>query len=369
MKKLFTSESVCMGHPDKLCDLISDSILDEYLKKDSSSRVACEVAVGKNMVFVTGEITSRGEVDIEDICRNTIKSIGYFGDVDIDYKTCEVIVNVSRQSSDIELGTNDLVGGAGDQGIMFGYACDETDSFMPLGITLAHSLTKRLDECRKNSIISGIGADGKSQVTVEYENDKIKRIDTIIISIQHRENKDLDLLKKEIKELVISKVIPNELIDNDTKIYINPTGRFVIGGPLGDSGLTGRKIIVDTYGGYARVGGGAFSGKDATKVDRSAAYMARFMAKNIVANGLARKCEIQLSYAIGRSEPVSVFIDCFNTNKIPLEKIEEKILNNFDLTPKGIIDYLHLREPIFKMTTNYGHFGKEELPWEKIIRL
>ena len=369
MKKYFTSESVCEGHPDKLCDYISDSILDECLRKDKKSRVACEVAAGKNMVFVTGEITTNSELNIEKIVRKAIKEIGYFGDTDIDYKSCEVIINMSKQSSDIALGTNDRVGGAGDQGIMFGYATNETEELLPLGFVLAHKLAKRLTEVRKNEIISGIGADGKTQVTVEYDGDQIKRIDTILISVQHRENKDLEVLKKELKNNVIDYIIPKEYIDSETKILINPTGRFVIGGPLGDSGVTGRKIIVDTYGGYARHGGGAFSGKDGTKVDRSAAYMARCIAKNVVANGYASKCEVQLSYAIGISEPISIYIDTFGTNRIIEEEILNKIKKRFDLTPKGIIKYLSLNKPIFKKTTNYGHFTKSNLPWEKIIKL
>ncbi len=369
MKKLFTSESVCAGHPDKLCDLISDTILDEYLKLDKTSRVACEVAAGKNMIFITGEITSNKELDIEKIVRKVIKEIGYFGDTDIDYKTCKIILNISKQSPDIAIGTNDEVGGAGDQGMMFGYACDETEEYMPLGITLAHKITKKLDEVRKEKRIKGIGPDGKSQVTIEYENDKIKRIDTILISIQHHESKPLEELKKEIKKEIIDTVIPKDLIDKDTKILINPTGRFVIGGPLGDSGLTGRKIIVDTYGGYARHGGGAFSGKDGTKVDRSGAYMARWIAKNIVANGYAKRCEIQLSYAIGMKEPISININTDNTNTISEEELEKKIQKTFNFTPQGIIKELNLREPIFTKTTNYGHFGKKELPWEKIIKL
>ena len=316
MKKLFTSESVCSGHPDKVCDLISDTILDEYLKLDEASRVACEVAAGKNTVFITGEITSKGKLDIEKTVRETIKNIGYFGDTDIDYKTCKIIINISKHSPDIAMGTNDDIGGAGDQGMMFGYACRETEDYMPLGIILAHKLTKRLEDARREKIIDGIGPDGKAQVTVEYENDKIKRIDTILISIQHKENKKLEELKAEVKKEIIEPVVPNELIDKNTKLLINPTGRFVIGGPLGDSGLTGRKIIVDTYGGYARHGGGAFSGKDGTKVDRSGAYMARWIAKNIVANHFADKCEIQLSYAIGIKEPISININTYNTNNI-----------------------------------------------------
>ena len=378
MKKYFTSESVCEGHPDKLCDLISDSILDAYLEKDKNSRVGCEVVAGKDTIFVTGEITSKGIVDIEEVVRDTIKKIGYFGKgIDIDYKTCDVIINVSKQSVDIALGVDNSLEdkngedvcsfGAGDQGIMFGYACDETDEYMPLAISLAHKLTKRLSYVRKNNIIEGLGPDGKAQVTVEYEDGKPKRIDTIVISIQHSSSVNLSLLKEKIISLVIEEVIPHDLLNN-TRYLINPTGRFTIGGPLGDSGLTGRKIIVDTYGGYARHGGGAFSGKDATKVDRSASYMARHIAKNIVANGYARRCEIQLSYAIGVAKPISIFVDTFGTGSITNEEIVSKINNSFDLTPKGIIDYLDLQRPIYKETTNYGHFGRDNLPWEKIIK-
>jgi len=369
MKKLFTSESVTEGHPDKLCDLISDSILDEYLKKDKNVRAGIETVAGKNTIFITGEITSNIEIDIEKIVRNTIKQIGYLGKQDIDYKTCNIIINVSKQSEDIALGTNDDVGGAGDQGMMFGFACNETKELMPLSISLAHALTKRLTTVRKEKIIKGLGPDGKAQVTVEYDGDRIKRIDTIIVSTEHKKNKKLEILKEEITKEVINKVIPSNLLDKDTKILINPTGRFVIGGPLGDSGLTGRKIIVDTYGGYARHGGGAFSGKDPTKVDRSASYMARHIAKNIVANHYADKCEIQLSYAIGVKEPISININTYNTNKISEEEILNIILNKFDLTPQGIINYLDLRKPIYTKTTNYGHFGKEDLSWERIINL
>ena len=369
MKNLFTSESVTEGHPDKLCDFISDSILDAYLEMDENSRVGCECVAGKNTIFVTGEITSNAQINIEKIVRNAIKEIGYFGDRDIDYQKCNVIINISKQSQDIALGTNDEVGGAGDQGMMFGFACDETEEFMPLGISLAHKLTRRLCEVRKNGIIEGLGADGKSQVTIEYINNVPKRVDTIVISTQHNENKNITELKEEVMDEVINKVIPNNLLDQNTKFFINPTGRFVIGGPLGDSGLTGRKIIVDTYGGYARHGGGAFSGKDPTKVDRSASYMARHIAKNIVANGYAKKCEIQLSYAIGVAQPVSIYINTFSTNTISEDEIITKIMKKFDLTPKGIITYLNLRKPIYTKTTNYGHFGKNDLEWEKIIEL
>ena len=369
MIKFFTSESVTEGHPDKLCDLISDSILDAYLAKDKHSRVACETMASKNMIVVTGEITSKAKINIEKIVRNTIKEIGYFGSTDINYKTCEIIVNISKQSPDIALGTNDEVGGAGDQGMMFGYACDDTKENMPIAISLAHALTKRLTEVRKKNIIKGLGPDGKAQVTVKYNNDKIDKVDTILISTQHLENIKLDDLTIEIKKYVIDKVIPKNLMDKNTKILINPTGRFVIGGPLGDSGLTGRKIIVDTYGGYAHHGGGAFSGKDPSKVDRSAAYMARYVAKNIVANGYAKKCEIQIAYAIGKEEPVSFYVNTFNTGKVSDDKIIEIINNNFDFRPKAIIKTLDLLKPRYTKTTNYGHFGKKGLPWEKVIKI
>ena len=380
MKKLFTSESVTEGHPDKLCDFISDSVLDSYLEKDSNSRVACETVAGKDTIFITGEISSTANVDIEEVARNAIKEIGYFGKgIDIDYKTCKIIVNISKQSPDIAQGVDksleDKEGqdvkseGAGDQGIMFGYATDETEELMPLPISLAHKLAKRLTDVRKQNEIAYLGPDGKVQVTVEYEDDKPIRVDTIVVSTQHRENINLEILKKEIKEKVINQIVPAELLDENTKYFINPTGRFVIGGPYGDSGLTGRKIIVDTYGGFSRHGGGAFSGKDPTKVDRSAAYMARHIAKNIVANKLARKCEIQLAYSIGVAKPVGVYVDTFGTNTIPEEEISDLINKRFDLTPRGIINYLDLQKPIYRRTTNYGHFGKENLPWERIETL
>lgn len=371
MKKFFTSESVTEGHPDKLCDFISDSILDAYLEKDENARVACETVASKGEVIVTGEITSTAEnINIEEIVRNAIKKIGYDNaNTDIDYRTCKIHVNISKQSPDIALGTNDEIGGAGDQGMMFGFACDETEEYMPLPISLAHKLAKKLTEVRKNGEINYLRPDGKTQVTVEYDGDKPVRIDTIVVSAQHNEDANLDTLRKDIMEKVIDSVVPQNMLDENTKYYINPTGRFAIGGPLGDSGLTGRKIIVDTYGGYSRHGGGAFSGKDATKVDRSASYMARFIAKNIVANGYAKKCEIQLSYAIGIAKPISIYIDTFGTATIPEEEIAEKIKSKFDLTPKGIIKYLDLKKPIYKETTNYGHFGKENLAWEKIIEI
>ena len=379
MKYLFTSESVTEGHPDKLCDYISDSVLDECLKQDKNSRVACETLASKGEIYITGEITSKANINIEQIARNAIKEIGYNNaNLDIDYRTCKIIVNISKQSQDIAMGVDksleDKEGkgvkseGAGDQGIMFGFACDETKELMPLPISLAHKLAKKLSEARKNKEIRGLRPDGKVQVTVEYDDGKPLRVDTVVLSTQHIDGIDIEKLRKEVKEKIIFKIIPNNLLDENTKYYINPTGRFVIGGPLGDSGLTGRKIIVDTYGGYARHGGGAFSGKDPTKVDRSASYMARFLAKNIVANGYAKKCEIQLSYAIGVAKPVSIFVDTFGTEEIPSIEIIKKV-EKFDLTPRGIINYLDLQRPIYKLTTNYGHFGKENLPWEKIVKM
>ena len=380
MKKLFTSESVTEGHPDKLCDYISDSILDAFLAKDKNARVACETMASKGEVYITGEITSFAKVDIEDIARNVIKEVGY-GDenLDIDYRTCRIIINISKQSQDIAMGVDKsfedkegervLSEGAGDQGMMFGFAVDETPELMPLPISIAHKLSRRLAEVRKQGIIKGLRPDGKVQVTVEYEDDKPIRIDTIVVSTQHEADIDMEELKEQIKENVINYEIRGNLLDENTKYYINPTGRFVIGGPLGDSGLTGRKIIVDTYGGYARHGGGAFSGKDPTKVDRSAAYMARHIAKNVVANKLAKKCEIQLSYAIGVARPISIYVDTFGTNLIPEEEIVKRIENRFNLTPRGIIDYLELQKPIYRLTTNYGHFGNKILPWEQLIKI
>ena len=369
MKKYyFTSESVTEGHPDKLCDLISDSILDEYLKQDENSRVAVETFASKDKITVAGQVTSNGEVDIENLVRNVIKKVGYDNEkTDMDYRTCKIDINITKQSSDIAMGVD--VGGAGDQGIMFGYATDETENYMPYAIDMAHKLAKRLADVRKENEITYLRPDGKTQVTIEYEDNMPKRIDTILISTQHLEEVTMDRLKKDLIEKVINVVVPKEMMDENTKIYINPTGRFVIGGPLGDTGLTGRKLIVDTYGGYSRHGGGAFSGKDASKVDRSASYMLRHIAKNIVANGYAKKCELQVSYAIGMEKPISIWVNTFGTNKIPEEDIIKIIEEKFDLTPNGIIKYLDLKKPIYTKTTNYGHFGKEEMPWEKVIAI
>ena len=377
MYKYFTSESVTEGHPDKLCDYISDSLLDEFMKGDKKSRCGIETVAGKDTIFVTGEVTSNSNVDVEQVVRNAIRDIGYLGNNDIDYRTCNVIVNLSKQSPDIALGVDNsleqkegvaLGEGAGDQGLMFGYASRETEEYMPLAITLAHKLARRLTEVRKNNIIQGIAPDGKTEVTVLYDNDKPIKVTNVVVSTAHTEDKDINLLKEEIKKEVVYKIIPSELIDNDTKIYINPTGRFVISGPKGDSGLTGRKIIVDTYGGYAPHGGGAFSGKDPTKVDRSASYMARFLAKNIVANNYADKCLIELSYVIGVANPISIFVDTYGTGKISEEEIIKKIKDNFNLTPRGIINFLNLENISYKETTNYGHFGKENMPWERIVK-
>lgn len=364
-KYYFTSESVTEGHPDKMCDTISDKILDEYLKQDKKSRVAIETFASKDQIIVAGQITSNVKVDIEKIVRQTIKEIGYDNSkTDIDYRTCKIETNITIQSPDIGQGVD--IGGAGDQGIMFGYACDETENYMPYAIDMAHKLSKRLTEVRKSGEISYLRPDGKVQVTVEYEEDKPKRIDSILISTQHLEGISSEVLRKDLIERVIKEVTPKDKIDEKTKIYINPTGRFVIGGPLGDTGLTGRKIIVDTYGGYAQHGGGAFSGKDPSKVDRSAAYMLRHIAKSIVANGLAQKCEIQISYGIGMKEPLSIFVNTFGTGTKKDDEIVELIKNNFDLTPNGIIKYLDLQNPIYSLTTNYGHFGKNHLKWEEI---
>ena len=369
MKKyLFTSESVTEGHPDKVCDLISDTILDECLKQDKNSRVAIETFASKNKITVAGQITTKGYVNIEKVVRDVLREIGYDNEnTDIDYSTCNIDVNIVNQSTDIAMGVD--TGGAGDQGMMFGYAADETEEYMPFAIMTAHKLARKLTEVRKNGTLKYLRPDGKTQVTVEYEDDMPKRIDAILISNQHLENVNLEDMKKDIIQYVIKPVIDEKYIDDNTKVYVNPTGRFVIGGPLGDTGLTGRKIIVDTYGGYAPHGGGSFSGKDASKVDRSATYMLRHIAKNIVANGLAKKCQIEIAYAIGMVRPLSLYIDTFGTNTISEEEIMKKVEEKFDLTPNGIISYLNLKAPIYTKTTNYGHFGKSDLPWEKIINM
>ncbi len=382
-KKLFTSESVTEGHPDKISDLISDAILDAILAKDPMARVACEVTVTTGLVVVVGEITTSATFDVTEIVRETVRGVGYdrakYG---FDCDTCGVICALDKQSADIAMGVDKALEfkegesgdghGAGDQGMMFGFACDETPSYMPMAIHLAHKMARRLTEVRKSGELSYLRPDGKTQVTVEYdEAGSVKRIDAIVVSTQHDAQVDMSQLRADVLNAVIKHSVPAELMDSDTKIFINPTGRFVVGGPQGDSGHTGRKIIVDTYGGYARHGGGAFSGKDPTKVDRSAAYAARYVAKNIVAAGLAKSCEVQLAYAIGVAKPVSVRIDTFGTSEICDKKLSELVAKVFDLTPDGIIKTLNLRQPIYKQTAAYGHFGREDidLPWERVDKV
>ena len=389
-RRLFTSESVTEGHPDKMCDAISDAILDALMEQDPMSRVACETATTTGLVMVMGEITTKAYVDIQKIVRETIREIGYdrakYG---FDCDTCGVLTAIDEQSADIALGVDKALEakqagekhmteeeldaiGAGDQGMMFGFASNETEEYMPYPISMAHKLARRLTEVRKNGTLKYLRPDGKTQVTVEYdENDKPVRLDAVVLSTQHDENVSQEQIHEDIKKYVFDEIIPADMVDENTKFFINPTGRFVIGGPHGDSGLTGRKIIVDTYGGYTRHGGGAFSGKDCTKVDRSAAYAARYVAKNIVAAGLADKCEIQLSYAIGVAHPTSIMVDTFGTGKVSNEKLVEIIRENFDLRPAGIIKMLDLRRPIYKQTAAYGHFGRHDvdLPWEKLDRV
>ncbi len=369
-KTLFTSESVSLGHPDKMCDQISDAVLDALLEQDPDSRVACETLVSTGLVVIAGELTTKALIHYEDVVRDTVKEIGYTdASMGFDYNSCAVLAAIGKQSPDISQGVTEGIGlhkeqGAGDQGIMFGFACDETDVLMPLPIVLSHGLVDRLREMREKSEVTWLRPDSKSQVTVEYNDGVPKRVHTVVISTQHSEEVSYEVLEKTVLEKVIKNVIPENLLDKDTIYHINPTGRFVVGGPHGDSGVTGRKIIVDTYGGYSRHGGGAFSGKDPSKVDRSATYAARYIAKNIVAAGIAKKCEVELSYAIGVADPISILVETFGTNVIPEDKIEKLIADNFDLHPKAIIETLKLKRPIYKETAKNGHFGKTEDKWD-----
>lgn len=380
MKNFFTSESVTKGHPDKVCDQVSDAILDEFLKGDKNSRVACEVSVTKNFMLIMGEITSLAKVDVEKVARQTIAKIGYTEKgIGFSAEDVEIVCKINKQSADIALGVDNSMQahsgdeydkiGAGDQGIMFGYACSETEEYMPMPIVLAHKMCSKLEEVRECGELSYLRPDGKGQVTIEYENDRPKRIDAVVLSTQHNDKITTEQLRKELKEKVIDKVLPKEYLDADTKYYINPTGRFEIGGPAGDSGLTGRKIIVDTYGGKCPHGGGAFSGKDPTKVDRSATYMARYVCKNIVASGLAEQCQMQLAYAIGVANPVSVLINTFGTGKLSDSEIADVVVKEFDLRPAAIIEKLNLRSPMYSKTASNGHFGKKDFAWEQLDKV
>ncbi len=381
MRKFFTSESVTEGHPDKICDQISDAVLDAIIKEDPNARVACECCTTTGLVLIVGEITTESYVDIPAIAKQTIREIGYDNaSYGFDANTCAVITSINSQSPDIALGVNNSVEhrytgdeadktGAGDQGMMFGYACNETEEYMPLALTLAHKLTRKLSEVRKNGLLWYLRPDGKSQVTVEYDGNKVKRIEAVVVSSQHSEKVTTEQLRADIRKHVIEAVLPPQYLDENTKFYINPTGRFEIGGPHGDSGLTGRKIIVDTYGGSCAHGGGAFSGKDPTKVDRSAAYMARYICKNVVAAGLAEECELEVAYAIGVAKPVSLFVNTKGTGKLPDAEIADIISKEFDLRPASIIKTLDLLKPVYKKTASYGHFGRSEFSWEKTDRV